>query len=129
MDNKGFTLIELLMSLVIISIIVTLIMFSINSTLSISKEKSYDILKNNVIKASNMYIIECESNTINCNNDYVWENNNTSFLANNLISRGYFNKDQLINPITDQDVSNCLMINVHKDINEVYNISIDDSKC
>ena len=129
MDNKGFTLIELLMGLVIISIIVTLIMFSINSTLSISKEKSYDILKNNVIKASNMYIIECESNTINCNNDYVWENNNTSFLANNLISRGYFNKDQLINPITDQDVSNCLMINVYKDINEVYNISIDDSKC
>ena len=129
MDNKGFTLIELLMGLVIVSIIVTLIMFSINSTLSISKEKSYDILKNNVIKASNMYIIECESNTINCNNDYVWENNNTSFLANNLISRGYFNKDQLINPITDQDVSNCLMINVYKDINEVYNISIDDSKC
>ena len=129
MNNKGFTLIELLMSLVIISIIVTLIMFSINSTLSISREKSYDILKNNVIKASNMYIIECESNTINCNNDYVWENNNTSFLANNLISRGYFNKNQLINPITDQDISNCLMINVHKDINEVYNISIDDSKC
>ena len=129
MNNKGFTLIELLMGLVIISIIVTLIMFSINSTLSISKEKSYDILKNNVIKASNTYIIECESNTINCNNDYVWESNNTSFLANNLISRGYFNKDQLINPITDQDISNCLMINVHKDINEVYNISIDDSKC
>ena len=88
-----------------------------------------DILKNNVIKASNTYIIECESNTINCNNDYVWKNNSTSFLANNLISRGYFNKNQLINPITDQDISNCLMINVHKDINEVYNISIDDSKC
>ena len=129
MDNKGFTLIEMLIGLLIISVVTTLIMFSINSTLSISKEKVYDILKNNVIKASNTYIIECESKTINCNNDYVWESNNTSFLANTLILRGYFSENELINPVTNQDISNCLIINVYKDINKVYNISIDDSKC
>ena len=129
MNSKGFTLIELLGALVIVSIIVTLIMISINSTLSLSKEKSYDILKSNIIKMSNTYIIECESNNINCSNDYIWEDNNTNFPVSNLLLRGYFDKNELINPITDQDISNCLIINVYKDINKVYNISIDDSKC
>ena len=129
MNNKGFTLIELLMGLVIISIIVTLIMFSINSTLSISKEKSYGILKNNIINMANMYIMECEANTINCSNDYVWNDNKTSFYANKLVLRGYFSQEELINPITEKDISNCLIVNVLVDENKVYTVSLDDSKC
>lgn len=129
MNNKGFTLIEMLLTITMIALIVVVVSFSINSTLSISKEKSYNILKNNIINMTNMYIMECEANTINCSNDYVWNDNRTSFYANKLVLRGYFSQEELINPINEKDISNCLIVNVLVDENKVYTVSLDDSKC
>ncbi len=129
MNNKGFTLIEMLLTITMIALIVVVVSFSINSTLSISKEKSYNILKNNIINMTNMYIMECEANTINCSNDYVWNDNKTSFYANKLVLRGYFSQEELINPINEKDISNCLIVNVLVDENKVYTVSLDDSKC
>ena len=129
MNNKGFTLIEMLLTITMIALIVVVVSFSINSTLSISKEKSYDILKNNIINMANMYIMECEANTINCSNDYVWNDNKTSFYANKLVLRGYSSQEELINPINEKDISNCLIVNVLVDENKVYTVSLDDSKC
>lgn len=129
MDNKGFTLIEVLITLAIIAIIVVIVTFSIGSTLSISKEKSYEILKNNIVNMANLYVMECESNSIDCKNDYKWLNNKTSFSANNLLLRGYLSSEELINPINEQDISNCLIINASVDANKVYTIELDDSKC
>lgn len=129
MNNKGFTLIEMLLTITMIALIVVVVSFSINSTLSISKEKSYNILKNNIINMTNMYIMECEANTINCSNDYVWNDNRTSFYANKLVLRGYFSQEELINPINENDISNCLIVNVLVDENKVYTVSLDDSKC
>lgn len=129
MSNKGFTLIEMLLTVTMIALIVIVVSFSINSTLSISKEKSYDILKNNIINMANMYIMECEANAINCSNDYVWNNNKTSFYANKLVLRGYSSQEELINPINEKDISNCLIVNVSVDENKVYTVSLDDSKC
>ena len=129
MNNKGFTLIEMLLTITMIALIVVVVSFSINSTLSISKEKSYNILKNNIINMTNMYIMECEANTINCSNDYVWNDNKTSFYANKLVLRGYSSQEELINPINEKDISNCLIVNVLVDENKVYTVSLDDSKC
>lgn len=129
MNNKGFTLIEMLLTITMIALIVVVVSFSINSTLSISKEKSYDILKNNIINMANMYIMECEANAINCSNDYVWNNNKTNFYANKLVLRGYSSQEELINPINEKDISNCLIVNVLVDENKVYTVSLDDSKC
>lgn len=129
MNNKGFTLAELLVSLTIVAIIVVIVTFSIGSTLSLSKENSYDILKNNIINMANLYIMECESNSIDCKNDYKWINNRTSFSANKLLLRGYLSSKELINPVNEKDISNCLIINASVDINKVYTIEIDDSKC
>ena len=129
MSNKGFTLIEMLLTVTMIALIVIVVSFSINSTLSISKEKSYDILKNNIINMANMYIMECEANAINCSNDYVWNNNKTNFYANKLVLRGYSSQEELINPINEKDISNCLIVNVLVDENKVYTVSLDDSKC
>ena len=129
MNNKGFTLIELLLTLVIITVIMLIITFSIKSTLSLSNEKSYEILKNNIIDSANLYVIECESNTINCENNYEWVNNKTSFSINNLLTNGYINFEKLINPINGKDLSNCLIINVSVNINNVYTIELDDTKC
>ena len=129
MNNKGFTLIEMLLTISMIALIAIIVSFSISSTLSVSKENSYDILKNNTIDMANMYIMECEANAIDCSDDYVWEDNKTSFLANKLILRGYSSQDELINPINEKDISNCLIINVLANENNVYTLSIDDSKC
>ena len=129
MNNKGFTLIELLVSLTIVAIITIIIMFSVGSTLSISKDNSYEIVKKYIINMSNIYIMECETNNINCKGDYVWKNNKTSFLVNKLLQKGYFKPEELINPINEKDISNCLIVNVSVDENKVYSLSIDDSQC
>ena len=129
MSNKGFTLIEMLLTVTMIALIVIIVSFSINSTLSISKEKSYDILKNNIINMANMYIMECEANAINCSNDYVWNNNKTNFYANKLVLRGYSSQEELINPVNEKDISNCLIVNVSMNENKVYTLSLDDSNC
>lgn len=129
MNNKGFTLIELLATITIIAIIASIITFSIGSTLSLSEEKSYELFKNNVINVANIYITECETNNIDCNGEYNWNNNSTSFFVKNLILKGYFKSNELKNPINEHDLANCLIINVKKDINNSYNITLDDSKC
>ena len=130
MNNKGFTLIELLATITIIAIIASIITFSIGTTLSLSEEKSYELFKNNIINMANLYITECETNNIDCNGEYNWNNNNsTSFFAKNLISIGHFKSNELKNPINGHDLANCLIINVKKDINNSYNITLDDSEC
>lgn len=129
MNNKGFTLIELLATITIIAIIASIITFSVGSTLSLSEEKSYELLKNNVINVANIYITECEANSVRCNGEYNWNNNSTSFFVKNLILKGYFKSNELKNPINEHDLTNCLVINVKKDINNSYNITLDDSKC
>ena len=129
MNNKGFTLVELLVSLTIVAIITIIVTFSIGSTLSISKDNSYEILKKNIINMANVYVMECESNSINCDEDYVWQNNKTSFLANKLLQKGYFKPEELINPINEKDISDCLLINVSVNENKVYTLSINDSQC
>ena len=51
------------------------------------------------------------------------------FYANKLVLRGYSSQEELINPINEKDISNCLIVNVLVDENKVYTVSLDDSKC
>ena len=48
---------------------------------------------------------------------------------NKLLQKGYFKPEELINPINEKDISNCLIVNVSVDENKVYSLSIDDSQC
>lgn len=105
MNNKGFTLVEIIGVLVIISIITTAIFATIHSTLSISKEEAYKVMKNNIIKVSYNYISECNQQQIKC--DFSFENNNR-FSANLLKSNGYFT--DLNSPIDGKDLGNCLWL-------------------
>ena len=79
MNNKGFSLIEVLVTISVLSHIMIIATASITNSFAISNEKSYDILKQNIIKQVKIYIYECDNNLINCKDDYKWENiNNTS---------------------------------------------------
>lgn len=129
MNNKGFTLIELLSTIVIIGILTLIISFSINNTMSLSSENAYEILKSNIVTISKNYINECENGLINCKNDYVWENDETSFFAGKLVKHNYFKVGELINPITNKEIDNCLIVMVNRNKNKVLTITLNDDDC
>jgi len=129
MNKKGFTLVELLCSVAIIGILTIVVAFSINKTMSISDENAYEILKTNIISISKTYINECENGLISCQNDYMWENDETNFLANKLVKHNYFKSNELVSPITNKDISSCLIINAKMNKNKVLSITLDDSNC
>lgn len=133
MNNKGFTLIELLAAIVIVTL-VTMITFSIvGETFSVTEEKSYEIFEKNIIMQTKNYILECDNKLINCENDYTWEkvSNGYKTIVNFDIMKkyDYFSKDDFIDPITKNDVSECLLVEVFKD--NLFNITvkIDNKKC
>ena len=122
MNNKGFTLVEVLITLIIISLLSIVIGSIINSTLAASKEESYKLMKQSIIKASSNYINECKVGIIEC--EFSYENNN-SFYAKELEKYGYFNN--LKSPIDSKYVGECLLIKVKYD-NGTNIIDIED-KC
>lgn len=123
MNNKGFTLIEVLAVIVIFSITTIVVSKNIGTTLSASKNETYNLMKTNIISVSYEYINECQSNTVECKLD--WKNNKTWFYAEELKNKGYF-KD-LSSPIDNKYLGQCLIINVYKN-NGAYNINLKD-KC
>ena len=110
-DNRGFTIIEVLATIIIISLISTIVSRFIGSTLTISQNEAYEIMKNNIISASEDYLKECGNGILECN--ITWTNNKTSFSAIELKNSGYFKS--LESPIDGKDLSNCLNIKAEKE--------------
>ena len=110
MNNKGFTLIEVLVTLVIFSLITLIVSNLINSTLALSKEESYNLFKNNIIKASYNYLNECSANLIECEYN---NKENYIFSLNELVKNGYIKDSK--SPTDNKDLSECLKIKVTHD--------------
>lgn len=66
-NNKGFTLIELLASIVILSILIAIMVPSVNYLIEKNKEDNYDNLKKSIISAAKVYISD---NRYNITLDY-----------------------------------------------------------
>lgn len=124
MNNKGFSLIELIITISLIALVSIIVVNLGKNTLSLTEEEAYKILQTNIINATDKYILECENKIIECPNE--WNNNKMSIDAINLIEAGYF--DTLISPITNKDISNCLVIEVKLDNNE-YKYKMNDKNC
>lgn len=133
MNNKGFTLIEVLCLIFLISILFVASFLVINDTLSITDEKAYQIVKENIILQTKTYIDECENNIIDCKNDYKWEeinNNKITFINLSLLKKyNYFDSNEIINPLTKKDLSSCLKIKVTKDEYSSISVLLDESNC
>lgn len=121
MNNKGFTLIEVLSVVVLISIITVIIFTTFGTTFSASKEESYKIMKNNLVKAGNSYVDECNLGTIKC--DFSFEENNR-FTAGDLYNAGYLKS--LESPIDGKNLGSCLIFEATKD-NGVVSINLIDN--
>lgn len=122
MNNKGFTLTELLVALVIISVAAVVVAKQIESTLSVTKNSSYEIMKTNLVKAADLYIKECENKINNCN--ITWNNNKYSFKAGLLKEKGYYS--DLTSPIDNKELDNCLIIESEKNNSTINTIIIDN---
>ena len=85
-NNKGFTLTEVLTTLVIISVALFVILKQVGSTLSISKNESYKLMKDNIISSARDYINECNNKIIDCN--LKWNDNELTFKAATLEING-----------------------------------------
>lgn len=133
MNNKGFTLIEVLCVIFLISILFVASFLVVKDTLSITDEKAYQILKENIISQTKTYIDECENNIINCKKDYEWKkvnDNKIAYINLSLLKKyNYFDNDEIINPLTKKDMSSCLKIKVIKDKYSSISIFLDESEC
>ncbi len=121
MNNKGFTLTEVLVTITLISITTVIVLRQISTTLSVSSNEAYKIMKNNIIKASENYVKESEAHTIN--SSFSFEDNNT-FNASVLENYGYFSN--MKSPIDGKNVGNCLIITATKE-NENILINLQDN--
>lgn len=133
MNNKGFTLIEVLCVIFLISILFVASFLVVKDTLSITDEKAYQILKENIISQTKTYIDECENNIINCKKDFEWKevnDNKIAYVNLSLLKKyNYFDNDEIINPLTKKDMSSCLKIKVIKDKYSSISIFLDESEC
>ena len=105
-DNRGFTLIEVLATIIVISIIGIFVAKFIGSTLTLSQNEAYEIMKKNIISSSSNYIKECDSQILNCG--LTWNDNETSFYATELENSGYFKN--LKSPLDGKYLGTCLQI-------------------
>ena len=133
MNKKGFTLTEMVVAISVISLLFTVVIVSITDAFGLTDEKSYEIMKKSIISSVNNYIYECDNDLLSCKGDYEWVkidgNYKTSFSLNVLKKYSYLNIDSFVNPITDEDVSECIIVNVNKDSYSNINVSLDDSEC
>lgn len=122
LNNRGFTLIEVLASLVVITLISIIVVTYASDTLSINKNKAYELMKQNISKISKVYVKECEAGISNCNLN--WDDNSTYFYVEDLKNNGYFKNTR--SPIDGKDIGKCLSIKAFKD-NGVIDIELVDN--
>ena len=122
MNNKGFTLTEIIAAIVIVSLALFVVARTIGITLSATKEETYKLMKNNITKAAELYLKECNAKTINC--DIKWENDKILLEADILKNNGYY-KD-LKSPIDNKELGKCLIIEAYKK-NKIITTNIIDN--
>lgn len=103
MNDKGFTLVELLGTIVILAIIVGISSYSIITVLSNAKKKNYELLIDEIKKASEAYYQEC----VYGNKCPYTEDISLGYLVSNGYLSSNDKDDNLINPITKENISGC----------------------
>lgn len=133
MNNKGFTLIELLATVMILALITSVGAYSIINYLNKAKEKSYDLLIENIKIGAQELFVECEN--IDIMGDTIMKDACDSFVKSyhecqtnaradkcvhvsfrDLAKYGFLKTSEskednkiIKNPINDKDISNCII--------------------
>ena len=120
-NRNGFTLVEVLGVLVLISVVFLFVVRSFSTTMSLGKEESYRVMKENIISISYVYVEECMSGTIMC--DFSFDENNI-FPVRVLKENGYFKN--LVSPIDGKELDECLKVEVTRNSGGIVASIIDD---
>ena len=113
LNRNGFTLIELIAVIVLLAIIMGIGAYSIVAVLNDYKNKSYNLLVENVKSAVEEYYIECEydggNSSIDCDKEYITLGDlvKYGFLKGNTTKDG--GGSDLINPKDDVKINDCLI--------------------
>ena len=99
--KKGFTLIELLSVIVVIGIIATVTIPVIDKLLDSSREKAYNEQIKMIEKRAEDYVTT-HTNLLDSSNVYI--------SLNTLISEGYFDQNELVNPTTTEPLTGCVKV-------------------
>lgn len=115
MKNKGFTLAELIAVISVLGIICILVVPKINNIIKKQYQEVYENQLKILIDSAKKYVA-------NNANDLDYE---SSFLltVDELYNEGYLNKNDVINPMTNEKITSCVAIRWQ---NNQYEYEIDD---
>ena len=115
MNNRAFTLVELLAVLIVLSIIITITIVSVGKTVSDSSTKLSGIQKNNIENAAKTYYLKEGMNK-----------NVTCISVNYLISNGYIEGTEVIDPKTNEVMTGSVSITY---ASNQYSYTYQDEGC
>lgn len=128
-NNKGFTLIELMATIIILALVLSITGFSIFSVINSGKKKNYELLISNINSAAELYYQECKYMTTDlaiCDVENITLGDlvDYGYLTNNDSDKDGEDSVKLINPNTDEDITNC-KIKVEMNNNKVKVIAVN----
>lgn len=113
--KRGFTLVELLAIIVLLGIISLIVYPIVNNQVNLAKNEAYDRTVNSIEDAAKRY------GTINM---LGYPTEEQALPLTTLISSGFLDEDDLINPKTDKQMTGCVYYKWNES-NKVYEYRYD----
>lgn len=137
MNRRGFTLVELLATLVILGIVASIVLISVNGGFNNAKDKTEDVFVKTVKDAMDIYL-DSDAKKLNFSKVEVCTLNKThgkskvykssdNITLNNIINSEFhpITQDDLVNPVNSSKCDKNTIVNIYRDEDYVYYYEID----
>ena len=123
MKKNGFTLIELLAVLLILSIVLTITIYSVSSILNNAEKSLSDTQKKRIIESAKDYYLN-EGMDLEYGNGYT---NKVCVNISTLVSKQYIELDKVTDPETNQEMTGAVII--ERDVSGTYTYTYRKTPC
>lgn len=137
MNRRGFTLVELLATLVILGIVASIVLISVNGGFNNAKDKTEDVFVKTVKDAMDIYL-DSDAKKLNFSEVAVCTLNKThgkskvykssdNITLNSVINSEFhpISEDDLVNPVNSSKCNKNTVVNIYRDDDYVYYYEID----
>ena len=137
MNRRGFTLVELLATLVILGIVASIVLISVNGGFNNAKDKTEDVFVKTVKDAMDIYL-DSDAKKLNFSKVEVCTLNKThgkskvyksndNITLNSVINSEFhpISEDDLVNPVNSSKCDKNTIVNIYRDEDYVYYYEID----